>query len=203
MKTMRIMNVLLAGMMALAAACAGEAVTGDSGPGAVGYSAAAGDQARAQGIDSYFVHLEGTASHVQLLDIDGVSLGQLIVDQTADFQSVRFASARSANTVSLRASKAGYAIAVNGVDRIRLTAGKDGSIENTLDSDLSDVTPELALLNAVMNEGAQINANGTTAYVVPDCPWYFSLLACAGCATAEVFVAPCIACGACLASYLV
>jgi hypothetical protein len=200
MKTTKIMNVVLAGTMVLAAACAGEEADEAT---TSGYSVVAGDQARELGIDSYRVRHDGTVSRIELLDIEGQNLGVLAVNETAEFQSASFTGAESANTVDMHASRGGYSIGVNGETRVHLSADKSGNVQTDLQSDLSDVEGDLALLAAAMNDGVQINPNGPAAYELRDCPWYFTLITCAGCATVGEFIAPCIACGACLGSYLV
>jgi len=204
MKTMRMMTGLIAATMLLAAACAGEPDDGDDGDSA-GYSAIASDQARGLGIDSYLVRHQGGVSQVQLLDIDGQELGVLTVNETPESQSASFVGAGSPNSVVMSASEAGYSIAVNGATRVHVTADEAGNVDQGVQADLSDVEGELALLAATMNDGVHVMAvpADQAAYIVTDCPWYVSLLACAGCATVGEFIAPCIACGACLASYLV
>jgi hypothetical protein len=199
MKTNTLTKSLLVGAVALAAACAGETDETAS----AGYSVIAGEQAREIGIDSYLVSHEGTVSRIDLRDVEGESLGSMTVNETAEFQSASFTGAESADTVDMHASRGGYSIGVNGETRVHLSADKSGNVHTDLQTDLSDVESDLALLAAAMNDGVQINPNGPVAYVVPDCPWYWALLACAGCATVGEFIAPCIACGACLGSYLV
>ena len=204
MKTMRMMNGLIAATLLLAAACAGEPDDGDDGDSA-GYSAIASDQARGLGIDSYLVRHQGGVSQVQLLDIDGQELGVLTVNETPEAQSAKFVGAGSSTSVVMSASKDGYSIAVDGEARIHVTADQEGNVDQGVQADLSDVEGELALLAATMNDGVHVMAvpADQAAYMLSDCPWWVSLLACAGCATVGEFIAPCITCGACLASYLV